>query len=89
MSEGIDDAYEHVVGKLAELYRAALERGEVSGDIEPEAAAQVLLSLWEGHTLLKAFDPELDSARYLQAIETVLANGLVPGLEPLEGGEDA
>lgn len=80
MAEVAEEAYRFATGKLTTLIAEGQHRGEANTAVDAEAAAQIVVALWEGHTLQKALEPDLDSERYLRAVEKILDGGLVPGL---------
>jgi AcrR family transcriptional regulator len=64
--------------QLTELLRRAQERGQISGKLDPEALARLLIAAFHGFVLQQAWDPEVDLERYMATLEVVLS-GLVRG----------
>jgi AcrR family transcriptional regulator len=61
---------------LAGLVRRARRRGELPAGIDPDAAARAMIALFQGFLLQLAWDPRVQVAPYLAAIEAAL--GAVP-----------
>ncbi|HEV3230455.1 MAG TPA: TetR/AcrR family transcriptional regulator, partial [Solirubrobacteraceae bacterium] len=57
---------------IAQLVRAAQERGELAGELDPDAVARVMIALFQGFVLQQAWDERVDVAAYLEAAEAVL-----------------
>jgi AcrR family transcriptional regulator len=57
---------------MAGMAREAQARGELSGELDPEGLARVLLALFQGFVLQQAWDPRIDVATYLETAETVI-----------------
>ena len=56
---------------LGQVISKAQGQGEINPDLNPAAAARVLLSMWQGFVLQKALDPGLDLASYLDAVRAM------------------
>ena len=56
---------------LAGVIARAQEQGEVNSELDPEAAARVLLATWQGLVLQKALDPEVDVEGYVDAVRAM------------------
>ena len=56
---------------LAKIISAAQEKGEVNRAMAPEAAARVLLAMWQGLVLQKALDPLTDVDSYLEVVKAM------------------
>ncbi len=56
---------------LAGIIQRAQQRGEVNPSLEPESAGRVLLSSWLGLVLQKAFDPQVDVAKYVAVLKAM------------------
>ena len=57
---------------LADLIRAAQERGELSRTFDPDSLARVMIAVFHGFVLQQAWDNELDVEGYLDTIEQLL-----------------
>ena len=56
---------------LTRIASQGQQQGEIDEDLDPEAVAQVLLSLWHGLGLQKGIDPDLDIAGYSQVVRAM------------------
>ncbi len=56
---------------LAEIIRQAQRRGEVDPSLEPDSVGRVLLSSWLGLILQKAFEPQVDVAKYVAVLKAM------------------
>jgi len=57
---------------LADLIRAGQARGDVSAAVAPDAAARVMIALFQGFILQQAWDPRVAVPPYLSALEAVI-----------------
>lgn len=57
---------------LADLVKEAQQRGEVSSSFDPEGLAMVMIAVFQGFVLQQAWDPQIDSARFLGAVESLV-----------------
>jgi AcrR family transcriptional regulator len=72
---GIDEP----IGLLAAVIRESQARGELARDLEPEAAARMIVALFHGIILQQAWDPRVDVTAQLALIERVIdATGARP-----------
>jgi TetR/AcrR family transcriptional regulator, transcriptional repressor of aconitase len=65
---GIDEP----IGLLTAVIRESQARGEVSHDLEPEAAARLIVALFHGLILQQTWDPRVDVTVHLALIERVI-----------------
>jgi TetR/AcrR family transcriptional repressor of uid operon len=75
---GVIDAFESdMIGRMAELFRRARERGTIAADVDPEALATVVSTLGDGLFVRRAvapdFDPEREVGFAVAVIEAALA----------------
>ncbi len=70
---GIDEP----IGLLTEVIRESQARGEVSQDLEPEAAARLIVALFHGFILQQTWDPRVDATAHLALIERVIDAAIV------------
>ena len=63
---------------LAELIVAAQRRGELPPHLAPDALARVMIALFQGFVLQRAWDDQADVASYMEVIETLL-HGMTRG----------
>lgn len=68
---------------VVDLISRAQNRGEVVGNLDPEAAARVLLSTWHGLVLQRAFDPTVDVSKYVAVLKSFYKGTFAP--RPAEG----
>jgi AcrR family transcriptional regulator len=61
------------------LVRRAQRNGEVRRGIDPKSVTHVLGSLWEGLTLQRALDPDMDPDRYMEAVYALIDGTLWEG----------
>jgi AcrR family transcriptional regulator len=59
---------------IATFVRSERKAGRIRRDVDPEAVAEAVVALLAGLGLQKAFDPELDVARYARTIGKVLGS---------------
>ena len=57
---------------LADLVRVAQDRGDVLPGPSPEGLARVFAAIYQGLALQTAWDPELDNAAYVHAVEALI-----------------
>jgi AcrR family transcriptional regulator len=62
---------------IAELVREAQGRGDLPGELDPDAVARVMLALFQGFVLQQAWDESVDVAAYLETAEAMV-DALVP-----------
>ncbi len=60
------------IGLLTEVIRESQARGEVSHDLEPDAAARLIVALFHGLILQQTWDPRVDVAAHLALIKRVI-----------------
>lgn len=76
VKEEILTRWEHRLGLFEEIVRRAQELGQVNADLDPRAAALVILALGEGFRLLWTLDPDFDAWKWkFNAVETALYSG--------------
>ena len=63
--EGQSDLY---FSRLTTLVRRAQRSGEVRREFDAKSVAHVFVSLWEGLTLQRALEPDMDADRYMEAM---------------------
>ncbi|WP_406260440.1 TetR family transcriptional regulator C-terminal domain-containing protein [Actinacidiphila glaucinigra] len=66
--EGVD----RPLAVVADLVRAAQERGEVDAAWPADGLARVFVAIYQGLALQSAWDPELDAAGYVAAVERLI-----------------
>jgi AcrR family transcriptional regulator len=59
---------------IATFVQSERRAGRIRRDVDPEAVAEAVVALLAGLELQKAFDPELDVARYARTIGKVLGS---------------
>lgn len=64
---------------FAELIRTAQERGDISPDLDPDAAARVIIALFQGFVLQQAWDKKTEVEPYLAVVEATLEALLAQG----------
>lgn len=57
---------------LSAWIRRGQEAGAVPGDLDPLAAARVAVAIFHGLVLQQAWDPDVDVAAYVRAVESLL-----------------
>lgn len=57
---------------LGGLIRAAQERGEISSELDPDAAARVIISVFHGFVLQQAWDPRVEIGPYRKVVSELL-----------------
>jgi AcrR family transcriptional regulator len=57
---------------LRALVRDAQRRGAIASELDPDAAARVMIALFQGFVLQQAWDPKIDVERYLAVAEAAL-----------------
>jgi AcrR family transcriptional regulator len=72
--EGLDEP----LRTLATLIRRGQRAGRLARDLEPDALARVVASIFQGLVLQQAWQPDLDVAAYARAAEALLAALLRP-----------
>jgi AcrR family transcriptional regulator len=78
--ERFDGQYRDVLQRLAKMVRRDQRLGRVRRGVNPGSVAQVMVSLFEGFTLQRAMHPELDAARYREAVLAVFEGALWAGV---------
>ena len=73
---GLQGNYRTLMRELAGIIRRGQETGEVFRDLDPDAVAQVYVSLHEGYTLQRAFDESIHRANYIEAMHALLERGI-------------
>ncbi len=58
--------------RLAALVRAGQRRGDLPRALDPDAAARAMLALFHGFVLQQAWDPSVEVAPYLKAVNSLL-----------------
>lgn len=66
--QGVDAPRETITG----LLHAARERGDLPSNLPPDGLARVLIAVYQGLALQTAWDPELDNAAYVEAVQGLL-----------------
>ncbi len=73
--EGTDQVRTHLAG----LVREAQTRGELPAEVDAQALARVMVSIFQGFVLQQAWDPRVRPAPYLDALEVILDCLSAPG----------
>jgi AcrR family transcriptional regulator len=60
------------IGLLTQVIRESRARGEVPRDLEPEAAARLIVALFHGLILQQTWDPRVDVTAHVALIERVI-----------------
>jgi AcrR family transcriptional regulator len=72
---------------LTTMLRSAMERGEISSDIDVDAAAVVLMVLADGMSWRRAVEPGFDAERILPLILQMVRDLLAPQARSQEGAQ--
>ena len=64
---------------LAQIIGRAQGLAEINPDLNAEAAARVLLSMWQGFVLQKALDPTVDVGSYLEVVKAMYSGSFWRG----------
>jgi AcrR family transcriptional regulator len=83
--EMLRDDLRQIRASFAEIIAAAKERGDVDPAADPEAAAQVMLSLFEGFVIQRTLDPGVDAQDYVATVSRVLTGRFWRGPAPRRG----
>jgi adenylyl- and sulfurtransferase ThiI len=75
---GIDEP----VAILAALFRRGQRDGTLPDDLDPDGAARVCVSLFQGLVLQQAWDPKLDVDGYIAAVLSLIEALVRPAREP-------
>jgi AcrR family transcriptional regulator len=76
VKEEILKRWEHRLGLGVTMVRRAQELGQVNADLDPGAAARVILAVGEGFRLLWTIDPDFDAWKWkFNDVETALYTG--------------
>ncbi|MCH8205429.1 MAG: TetR/AcrR family transcriptional regulator [Chloroflexi bacterium] len=67
---------------LTGIFSRARDLGEIDPDLDPQAVAQVLMSLWHGLELQKALYPELDISKYGAVVRAMYSSRFWTGPPP-------
>jgi AcrR family transcriptional regulator len=68
-----------VVEDLTQLVQEGQQRGQLRGSLDAKSVAHVMLSLLEGLTVQRAIDPEIDTEKYLDSAQQLLAGCFAAG----------
>ena len=68
---------------LTQFIGGAQGVGEVNPELDPEAVARVLLSMWQGLIVQKALDPEVDVAPYVEAVRAMYRGSFLMQASPV------
>ena len=75
--EWFEEMFERFHGLLAALVRDGQERGELRTDMEPEVAAELILSLYEGYLMLGIFGVRCcEARRFERGVLQLLERGI-------------
>ena len=72
-------SFDFWTGALGRIIGSAQEKGEIDGELDPEAVARVLLSTWQGFVLQKVLYPDSDVESYLQVIRSMYSGSFWRG----------
>jgi len=67
------EAHTQIKEPFSELVRAGQQSGELASDVDPAGAAQVLVALSLGLTVLKAMEPDVDLAGASRAASALIS----------------
>jgi len=67
------DAHTNIKEPFIELVRAGQQTGELASDVDPDGAAQVLVALSLGLTVLKAMEPDASLAGASSAVSALIS----------------
>jgi AcrR family transcriptional regulator len=76
IGELVEEQGEVFMKRMTTLVRRAQRNGEVRRGIDPRSVAYLIASLWEGLTLWRAMEPELDADRYVEALFALVDGSL-------------
>jgi TetR/AcrR family transcriptional regulator, transcriptional repressor of aconitase len=71
---------------LAALFRRGREDGSVPQEIDPEGAARVCASIFQGLVLQQAWDPSLDVDAYVSSVLALVESLVRPSRHPVDTG---
>ncbi len=74
---------------LAGLMRRGQERGQISRFLDPGSVARLLMSAWYGLVLQRAFDPDVDVAKYVAVLRAMYRGSFFIGSREESQGQPA
>ncbi len=80
--ELLRDDLRSIRGPFAEIIRAGQARGDISPAADPDAVAEIMVSLFQGLVVQKTLDPDVDVGRYVDAMKAMLTGPFWQGPRP-------
>lgn len=78
----LDEVIGRYRGWVADILRAAQERGEVDPDVNPDALARVVIGTYQWLVVERAVDPQTDIEDYVNAVRALVGGRLWRSQDP-------